>query len=277
MHTHGWPDQPDFYLLNLIQPLIHILAHHLISLVMSYLCMYVCEWERVCKCLVCRGAMCVSVWKCVLEKEGGWGRERERERERWAGGRRWMSVSLKTFSSDGVCCASPSHWLSFNAGLYDCFTEKEIERKRRRRRDNRLGSASWDTCVVWCSPEQDSGIFSSFSIGFHLVVQDLEWIACSGGSSYEVFRWGNLAIFSPQNITWTLWLRESGSGGGELGMQKEWEKAGECSRVCARLEGCERMWFVDDGKMVHQRCRGPRLLLEHARTCLSAWVSIRLN
>lgn len=70
------------------------------------------------------------------KKEGGCGGERERD----VGGRRWMSVSLKTFSSDGVCYASPSHWLSFSAGLDDCFTEKEIERKRRRR-DDRLGSA----------------------------------------------------------------------------------------------------------------------------------------
>lgn len=68
-------------------------------------------------------------------------RQREREREE-VGGRRWMSVSLKTFSSDGVFCASLSHWLSFNAGLDDRFTEKEIARKRRRRRNDRLGSAS---------------------------------------------------------------------------------------------------------------------------------------
>ncbi len=173
MHAHGWPDQPDFYLLNLIQPLISILAHHLIALATSYLCMYVCEWERVYKCLVCRGShVCICLQVCVGEEGGGmWWRERERERE--VGGRRWMSVSLKTFSSDGVCCASPSHWLSFNAGLDDCFTENEIERKRRRRRrDDRLGSASWDTSI-WCSQEQDSRIFCSFSLDFILLCKIL--------------------------------------------------------------------------------------------------------
>jgi len=47
MHTHGWPDQTDFYLLNLIQPLIPILAHHLIALVTLYLCMYLSECKTV--------------------------------------------------------------------------------------------------------------------------------------------------------------------------------------------------------------------------------------
>ncbi len=90
MHAHGWPDQPDFYLLNLIQPLIPILAHHLIALVTSYLCMYMCEWERVCKCLVCRGShVCICLQVCAGEEGGGmwW---RERERERWAGGGGWV-------------------------------------------------------------------------------------------------------------------------------------------------------------------------------------------
>lgn len=98
--------------------------------------------------------------------------------------------------------------------------------------------------------------FLLFFIGFHLVVQDLEWIACIGVISCEIFRWGNIAIFPP-NITWTPRLPGSHSWGGDWGMQKEWEKAGRrnmgnLAENVTVLRGCERMFFVEDGKMVHR-------------------------
>ncbi len=103
--------------------------------------MYVCEWERVCKSLVCRGAMCVSVWKCVLEKEGGWGREREREREREVGGRAggggWVWAWRRLAQMVFAVRAPHIGW----ASTLGCTTA--LQRKRSRGRGGGGGTTDW--------------------------------------------------------------------------------------------------------------------------------------
>lgn len=43
--------------------------------------------------------------------------------------------------------------------------------------------------------------------------------------------------------------------------------------ICDHLDGCERMWFVGDGKMVHRRCRWSTSV----RVCLLERVEVELS